>query len=97
MNNSNLLLLFITLLLEIVSVYSICPNWCNKNGICTSDDDNGYCVCNNGYYGDGCDKKYCPKAYDSDLLPLREARRTFRISTTLLSGIMNGRIILKLG
>ncbi len=36
----------------------LCPgnNTCNDNGVC--DSEYGYCSCNQGYYGDGCESNY---------------------------------------
>lgn len=67
-----------------------CPNWCNKHGICTSNTDEGFCICENGFYGEDCGTFMCPKAYDPLTLKDRPNRRKVRVVTSLMEGNMYG-------
>lgn len=73
-------------------VVARCPNWCNKHGICTSNTDAGYCICENGFTGEDCGTFMCPKAYDPLTVDDRPNRRKIRLVTSLMEGNMYGQI-----
>ena len=83
-------LLAIVVLLIFKSVWSKCPNWCSSHGICTSPSEGGYCICENGYSGDDCSTRYCPKSFDPLLLPTQTNRRKVKLTTSISEGHMYG-------
>ncbi len=85
-------------ILTIVSlVQSECPNWCSNHGYCTSSSNDGFCICENGYTGDDCGTRICPKAFDPLTLEERTFRRTIRLITNLQTGTMYGKLAFSFG
>lgn len=77
----------------IQNLSAVCPNWCNKRGICTSPNEGGYCHCFPGFTGEDCSFRYCPHSFE----PLNSNltignRRTIMLQTGSVGGIMMGKI-----
>eukprot|EP01033_Poteriospumella_lacustris_P013143 gene13143-9411_t len=75
------------------SVEAVCPNWCNQRGICADPHINGgHCVCEYGFTGDDCAQRYCPMGFDPEQARSMTNRRTVRLETGHLGGVMQGRL-----
>eukprot|EP01032_Pedospumella_encystans_P013943 gene13943-16031_t len=81
----------LALLLLVQTVLARCPNWCNKRGECTSPADGGYCVCHYGFTGEDCSQRLCPAGFDPVNLENLPNRRTIRLETGHMGGIMMGK------
>lgn len=75
----------------LASVSGECQNWCNNRGYCTSPvDGEQHCICDPGFTGEDCSLRMCPKAYNPIQKEVLPNRRAIRLSTGVLSGVLNG-------
>ena len=72
------------------AVAGACENWCSQHGICTDPGPEGYCDCEVGYAGDGCERALCPKG--DDPLTTGQAPRTIVVTVSAAKGVLEGTV-----
>eukprot|EP01038_Epipyxis_sp_PR26KG_P008919 gene8919-12027_t len=85
------------LLSFVALIQARCLNWCNQRGVCSSPAEGGNCICNMGFAGEDCSERLCPAAFEPLSLPNLINRRSVRLETGNLGGIMIGKLEFSFG